>query len=53
MIHLIITSKNKTINPEEGKKVVGNIVIAMRKDLLGKTKLDYNDFFYTDVIGEK
>lgn len=34
-----------------GKEAVGNIVLAMRKDLLNKkTKLKYSDFIYTDVI---
>lgn len=40
----------KPRNPEEGRKAVGNIVLAMRKDLLGKTRLDYTAFLYTDVI---
>jgi len=36
---------------EMGKEAVGNIVLAMRKDLLNKkTKLKYSDFIYTDVI---
>ncbi len=34
----------------DGRKVVGDIVVAMRKDLLGKTALSYKDFRYTDVI---
>lgn len=36
-------------DPERGRKVVGNIILEMRKDLLGKTKLKYQDFRYTDV----
>jgi len=34
----------------DGRRVVGDIVVAMRKDLLGKTALSYKDFRYTDVI---
>jgi hypothetical protein len=34
----------------DGDKVVGDIIFYMRKDLLGKTKLTYKDFHYTDVI---
>jgi hypothetical protein len=50
MIRLVIISHGKNPNPEEGRKAIGNIVLAMRKDLLGKTKLDYSDFQYTDII---
>ncbi len=50
MVKQVIDSKGKPPNPEEGRKAVGNIVLAMRKDLLGKTKLDYKAFRYTDVI---
>ena len=50
MVHLVINSHGKPPNPEEGRRAVGNIVLAMRKDLLGKTKLDYTAFQYTDVI---
>lgn len=50
MVDLVISNKGKEPNHEEGKKAIGNIVLAMRKDLLGKTQLNYNDFKYTDVI---
>lgn len=50
MVRLVIDSKGKDPDPEIGRKVVGNIVLAMRKDLNGKSKLDYTDFRYTDVI---
>jgi len=50
MVYLIMESKGEPPNREQGKKAVGNIVIAMRKDLLGKTKLDYKNFLYIDVI---
>ncbi|MBU1121824.1 MAG: hypothetical protein KKF54_03905 [Candidatus Omnitrophica bacterium] len=50
MVRLVISKKGKTPNREEGKKAIGDIVVAMRKDLLGKTKLNYHDFQYTDVI---
>ena len=50
MVKLVIDSKGKEPDPELGRKVVGNIVLAMRKDLNGKTNLNYTDFRYTDVI---
>ena len=50
LVDLVIKSQGKDPNPEEGRKAVGNIVLAMRKDLLGKTTLSYNDFRYTDVL---
>jgi len=50
MVRLVIDSKGKDPNPELGRKAVGNIVLAMRKDLNGKTKLRFSDFVYTDVI---
>ena len=50
MVRIVIDSKGKDPEQEKGKKAVGNIVIEMRKDLLGDTKLTHNDFQYTDVI---
>ena len=50
LVQLVIKSQGKEPNAEEGRKAVGNIVLAMRKDLLGKTTLSYKDFSYTDVI---
>jgi hypothetical protein len=49
MIRLVIESRGKQPNPEEGTKAIGEIALAMRRDLLGKTKLGYDDFRYTDV----
>lgn len=49
MVRLVIDSQGKDPDPELGRKVVGNIVLAMRKDLNGKTNLNYTDFRYTDV----
>ena len=53
MVELVITSKSSSADPENGRKAVGNIVIAMRNDLLGKTSLTPDDFHYTDVIEDK
>lgn len=50
MVALVIQGKGQAPNPEEGRKAIGNIVIAMRKDLRGKTKLNYLAFRYTDVL---
>jgi len=50
MVRLVIEGQGQSPNPEAGRKAIGNIVIAMRKDLHGKTKLNYEAFRYTDVI---
>jgi len=50
MVKLVIDLRGKAPNPEKGRKAVGDIALKMRKDLLGKTKLDFKDFQYTDVI---
>lgn len=49
-VNLLIEEKGKAPNPEKGRKVIGNIILEMRKDLLGSTKLSYKDFRYTDVV---
>ena len=53
MVQLVIDSRGKEPDPEKGKKAIGNIVLEMRKDLLGKTGLNSEDFRYTDVIEYK
>ncbi|HLD24267.1 MAG TPA: hypothetical protein VJA83_10035 [Sulfuricurvum sp.] len=53
MVQLVIDSKGKEPDPEKGRQAIGNIVIAMRKDLNEKTKLNFSDFRYTDVISNK
>ena len=50
MIELVISERGKNPDPEKGRKAVGNIVLEMRRDLLGKTQLTYKDFRYTDVV---
>lgn len=49
MVALVIDGTGGNPDPEEGRKAVGNIVIAMRRDLRGKTNLDYRAFRYVDV----
>lgn len=49
LIDLVKTSNGKPPDPEAGRKAIGNIVLVMRKDLLGKTNLDYLAFQYTSV----
>ena len=53
MVELVISYHGNKPYEGEGRKVVGNIVVAMRKDLLGKTDLTHNDFRYTDVLESK
>ena len=50
MVKLVTESKGKDPDPEKGREVIGNIVLAMRKDLNGKTNLNFSDFVYTDVL---
>lgn len=50
LIALLISNEGIAPNPEEGRKVIGNIILEMRKDMLGKTSLSYQDFRYTDVV---
>lgn len=50
MVRLVISNKGGDPDPLEGRKAVGNIVVAMRNDLRGKTNLKYDSFVYTDVI---
>jgi hypothetical protein len=52
MVGLVIEGKGQAPDKEEGKRAVGNIVLAMRKDLLHKTDLNYSAFQYTDVISK-
>lgn len=47
--HLSING-SKESKKANGGKMLGNIVLSMRKDLLGKTKLTYKDFHFTNVI---
>ena len=53
LIELLIKENGKVPNPDEGRKIIGNIILKMRKDLLGKTDLTFMDFRYTDVIDKK
>lgn len=50
LVELLIRERGKKPKPNEGGEVVGNIILQMRRDLLGKTKLTGDDFHYTDVI---
>lgn len=52
MIEIVSTSKGMIVRVK-GEDPVGAIVLAMRKDLLGKTKLSAGDFRYIDVIENK
>jgi hypothetical protein len=50
LVELLIRERGKKPKSNEGGEVVGNIILQMRRDLLGKTKLTGDDFHYTDVI---
>lgn len=53
LIKLLIDEQGKAPDHEKGRKVIGNIILEMRKDLIGKTDLTFKDFRYTDVIDRK
>jgi hypothetical protein len=53
MVRLVIDSRGQPPDPEAGRRAVGKIVLAMRRDLLRKTKLDYLSFQYIDVYEHK
>ncbi|MCE5185123.1 MAG: hypothetical protein LLF76_03245 [Planctomycetaceae bacterium] len=50
MVKLVIDSKGSAPEQDVGRKAVGDIVLAMRRDLMEKTDLTYKDFTYTDVV---
>ena len=50
LVQLVIANRSAAPDPEVGRKAVGEIVLAMRRDLLQKTKLSHESFRYTDVI---
>jgi hypothetical protein len=53
MVHLVMESKGSNPDPHAGRKAIGEIVLAMRRDLLHKTALNYTAFRYTDVLPDK
>lgn len=50
MVQHVKAGGGKSPDPEAGEKAVGEIALAMRRDLLRHTTLDYKMFQYTDVI---
>ena len=50
LVGLLIEERGKQPDPQKGREIIGNIVLQMRKDLLGKTNLKSGNFRYTDVI---
>jgi hypothetical protein len=50
LVQLVIDNRGNPPDPEVGRKAVGNIVLAMRHDLLKDTSLSYKSFRYTDVL---
>lgn len=53
LIALLMRNEGGVPDPAEGRKIVGNIILEMRKDLIGNTKLSYKEFRYIDVIDRK
>ncbi len=50
LVQLLVEERGNSSDPEKGRKIIGNIIYEMRKDMLGKTNLTFKDFRYTDVI---
>ncbi|WP_332776970.1 hypothetical protein [Polaromonas sp.] len=50
LVQLVIASRGTAPNLDAGRKAVGEIVLAMRRDLLRETKLSSVSFRYTDVL---
>lgn len=50
LVRLVKDSKGQAPDLDAGHRAVGNVVLAMRRDLLSKTRLDYRSFQYTDVV---
>ena len=50
LVGLVKEGQGAAPNAEIGRKAVGDLVLAMRRDLLGKTKLGFAAFQYTDVL---
>lgn len=49
MIRLVEKNRGSAPAPESGQKAIGDIVLAMRRDLLRKTNLDHAAFRYMNV----
>jgi len=49
MVRLVIDARGSTPDRDAGRRAVGEIVLAMRRDLLHSTNLSYTAFQYTDV----
>ncbi|MCA0175719.1 MAG: hypothetical protein LCH73_05430 [Proteobacteria bacterium] len=49
LVQLVIASGGSPPDPAAGRKALGNIVLAMRLDLLKRTALSHTAFKYTDV----
>ncbi|AUS41335.1 hypothetical protein CYD94_03265 [Ralstonia solanacearum] len=51
LVRIVIEHQGKTPDPKVGQQAIGNIVVAMRRDLMTKsTTLSYDAFRYTDVV---
>ena len=53
LMRLVKEARGTPPDAQAGRKAIGDIVLAMRRDLLRKTRLDYKAFQYTDVLDEK
>ena len=52
MINLVIQIQGEESDHEDEKKPVRNVVLTMRKDLFGSTKLTFEDFRYITIRKE-
>jgi hypothetical protein len=49
LLRFVIESRENPPSPEDGRRLIGELVLAMRKDLLRSTALPESAFRYTDV----
>jgi len=50
LVQLVIESRGAPPDQEAGRKAIGSVVLAMRRDLLKTTSLSYKSFQYIDVL---
>jgi hypothetical protein len=53
LVNLVIDARGSEPDPQAGRRAVGNVVFAMRSDLLGRTSLNHSAFRYTDVGADR
>jgi hypothetical protein len=50
LIQLVIDGQGRAPDQDAGRRAVGEVVLAMRRDLLKSTRLSHSAFRYTDLL---